>query len=87
MNKAFPVLQIPLNQSLCPTIFAILFLKSKKSKKKTLFKLGKIFSISLQNLLSFSDVQIVEFYYLKFYDVMKCLSNKQEIHFAEYLGK
>ena len=48
-------------------IFASLFFKSK-----------------LEHLSNFSqENQILQFHILKFHDVIKCLSIKQEIHFTE----
>ena len=46
-------------------------------------KQRKIFFISIQKLFLSREDQILEFQIFKFYDVIKCLSVKQEIHFTE----
>ena len=60
-------------------IFANLFFKSKReylsNYKKKLFYFKCSF-LSREN-------HILEFYILKFHNVIKCLSIKQEIHFTE----
>ena len=58
-------------------IFASLFFKSKREH---LSDWGKCFLFHFKS--SFRS-QILELYILKFHDVVKCLSIKQEIHFTE----
>ena len=46
----------------------------------------KNFLFHLKSLFRSQENQILEFYVLKFHDVIKCLSIKQEIHFTNNLG-
>ena len=59
-------------------IFANLFFKSKRDTCQTR---KNVFYFTSKPL--FVLKKILEFYVLKFHDVIKCLSIKQEIHFTE----
>ena len=61
-------------------IFANLFFKSKRGH---LSNKEKYFLFHFKSSFRSQENQILEFYILKFHDVIKCLSIKQEIHFTE----
>ena len=60
-------------------IFASLFFKSNESTCQP----GKIFLFYFKSSFRSGENQIFVFQIFKFYDAIKCLSIKQEIHFAE----
>ena len=61
-------------------IFASLFLKSEIEH---LSNWERCFLFHLKSSFHSQENQILKFYILKFRDVIKCLSIKQEIHFTE----
>ena len=60
-------------------IFAGLFFKSKLEH---LSNCERCLLFHFKSSFSFQENQMLEFYILKFHDVIKCLSIKQEIHFT-----
>ena len=58
-------------------------LKVVSSTKRALVKLGKKNLFHFKSSFRFQENQILEFQILKFRDIIKCLSIKQEIHFTE----
>ena len=61
-------------------IFASLFFKSKLEH---LSNCERCFLFLFKSSFHSQENQILEFYILKFDDIIKCLSIKQEIHFTE----
>ena len=61
-------------------IFASLFFKSKLGH---LSNREGCFLFQFKSSFRSQENQILEFYILKFHDVIKCLIIKQEIHFTE----
>ena len=61
-------------------IFASLFFKSKLEH---LSNWERCFLFHFKSSFRSQEYQILEFYFFKFHDVIKCLSIKQEIQFTE----
>ena len=61
-------------------IFTSLFFKSKLEH---LSNWERCFLFHFKSSFRSQENQILEFYILNFHDIIKCLSIKQEIHFAE----
>ena len=67
-----------------PYIFAgFLF----KTESEYLWNLEKYFSFHLKSSCLSQENYVLEFYILKFHDVIKWLTIKQELYFTEWLGK
>ena len=63
-------------------IFALLF---GKSERESTFETRKMFLFRFKSYFHSKDIQLLEFWNLKFYDVIIWLSMEQEIFITEWL--